>query len=223
MPGSGRELVEEFSAALAGWPWDVALLQEVPPWWPQTLAARIGERSEACVQARLVLTSRNSLLALRRALAVRWPDLIKSNGGGANAILARSLDIVEHRTLRLCLWPERRWLHAARLATGLWVGNLHATVHDDVAARRDADRAGRRALAWAAGSSLVLGGDFNVRSLQLEGLADAGCHDVDHVFVAGLAAVGSAQVLGRHVVAGDHQAALSDHAPVLVELERTGH
>ena len=24
----------EFTAALDGWDWDVALLQEVPPWWP---------------------------------------------------------------------------------------------------------------------------------------------------------------------------------------------
>ncbi len=63
-----------------------------------------------------VRTSRNSLLPLRRFVAVRWPDLIKSNGGGANAILARVDRIVEHRSVRLCRWPERRWAHGVQLA-----------------------------------------------------------------------------------------------------------
>ena len=38
---------------------------------------------------RSVLTSRNLGLPLRRAIASRNPDLLKSNGGGANAILVR--------------------------------------------------------------------------------------------------------------------------------------
>lgn len=222
LPGSGRELLEEFSAALAGWPWDVALLQEVPPWWPEALAAQLG----AGVDARRVLTSRNSGLPLRRAVAVRWPDVIKSNGGGANAILVREFQVGGHRTLRLCMWPERRWVQAMRLAradgsaSGLWVGNLHATVHDDAAARRNAERARRVALAWAAGSPLILGGDFNVRSLSLQGLTYAGGHDVDHVFVVGLVPVGEPVVLEREVtLAGQAPVTLSDHAPVLVELE----
>ncbi len=216
LPGSGSELLEEFSAALAGWPWDVALLQEVPPWWPAALAARIGDGADA----RRVLTSRNSFLPLRRAVAVRWPDVIKSNGGGANAMLVRGLQIVEHRMLRLCVWPERRWVHAVKMGSGLWVANLHATVHDDAAARRDAERARAVVLAWAGGSPLVLGGDFNVRALSLERFAYAGGHDVDHVFVHGLAPVGEVVVLEREVVrAGGASATLSDHAPVLVELE----
>lgn len=206
-PGSGRQLLDEFTAALAGWTWDVALLQEVPPWWPAALAARLGD----CEQ-RSVLTSRNSFLPLRRAIAVRWPDLIKSNGGGANAILARRMAIEEHRTLRLCLWPERRQLQGVRLASGVWVANLHATVGDDAGARRDAERARRRVLEWAAGSPLILGGDFNVRSLSLDGLGYAGGHDVDLVFAAGLAPVEEAAVLDRGT--------LSDHAPVLATLER---
>ncbi len=216
LPGSGRELLDEFSAAMAGWPWDVALLQEVPPWWPAALAERIG----AGVQARRVLTSRNSLLPLRRAVAERWPDVIKSNGGGANAILVRQFRIAEHRTLRLCVWPERRWLQAVRLVPDLWVGNLHATVHDDAAARRDAERARGATLAWAGSSPLILGGDFNVRSLSLEGLRYAGGHDVDLVFAHSLTPVGEALVLEREVkVGGGAPVTLSDHAPVLVELE----
>ncbi|MBV9605889.1 MAG: hypothetical protein JO027_12300, partial [Solirubrobacterales bacterium] len=91
VPGAGRDLFEEFCAALASWEWDVALLQEVPPWWPPALGARLG------ADQRFVLTSRNGLLPVRRAIAVRWPDLIKSNGGGANAILARADAVGEHR------------------------------------------------------------------------------------------------------------------------------
>ena len=50
------------------WSWDVALLQEVPPWWPG--ATRGGARGR---RARQVLTSRNAGLPLRRAVAIRAP------------------------------------------------------------------------------------------------------------------------------------------------------
>jgi endonuclease/exonuclease/phosphatase family metal-dependent hydrolase len=214
-PPAGRDLVDEFAAALAGWDWDMALLQEVPPWWPREIAVRL----DAGVQHTRVLTSRNELLPLRRALAVRWPDVIKSGGGGANAMLLRGaeLRIAEHRTLLLCRWPERRRLHAVRLlAAGreLWVGNLHATVHDDPAARREAERARVAMARWAAGAPVVLGGDFNVRGLALAGLAAAANHDVDYIFVVGVQVVGEAQVLDR--------GSLSDHAPVAVRLAVSG-
>ncbi len=205
VPPAGRYLLDEFAAMLAGWPWDVALLQEVPPWWPGQLRERLGALH------RQVLTSRNSGLPLRRAIATRWPDLIKSNGGGANAILVRSGAILEHRTLRICRLPERRWLQAVKLEHGAWIGNLHATVHDDPAARREAALAARTTLGWAAGAPVVLGGDFNVRSLSLEGFAYAGGHDVDHVFASGFRSEGGAEVLDR--------GRLSDHAPVVVRLE----
>jgi len=206
MPPAGRDLLPEFTAALGAWEWDVALLQEVPPWWPPALA----EQLEGEVEHRDVLTSRNSLLPLRRAIAVRWPDKIKSNGGGANAILVRGSSVTEHRALRLCWWPERRWLHAVRLATGVWVGNLHATVGDDPAARRDAERARITMVEWARNGPFALGGDFNVRGLSLAGLTFAGGHDVDFVFSAGLAPIGDVEVLER--------GPLSDHAPVAVTL-----
>jgi len=205
IPSAGRDLLEEFATALGGWSWDVALLQEVPPWWPQEL----GQRLRA--DHRRVLTSRNALLAVRRAVAIRWPDLIKSNGGGSNGILVREGTIVEHRTLRLCRLPERRSLQAVRMLSpgsraAIWVGNLHATVHDAPAALRDSQLAAATTLEWAAGEPVVLGGDFNIRRLSLYGLDYLGGHDVDHVFVGGLAGEGEPEVLecGR----------LSDHAPV---------
>lgn len=204
VPSAGQDLLDEFAVALAGWEWDVALLQEVPPWWPAELAERVGG------DARSVLTSRNFALALRRAIAIRWPDLIKSNGGGANAILVRGVAIEEHWTRRLCVWPERRQLHAVRLESGVWIGNLHATVHNDAAARRDAERARVAILEWAGEAPVVLGGDFNVRQLSLEGFTFGGGHDVDLVFVRGFRAAGAIEVLER--------GRLSDHAPVAVEI-----
>jgi endonuclease/exonuclease/phosphatase family metal-dependent hydrolase len=200
VPSAGRDLFDEFAGALAAWEWDVALLQEVPPWWPPRLAARLD------AEQRSVLTSRNAGLPLRRALAVRWPDAIKSNGGGANAILVRGDAIVEHRIRRLCVWPERRWVHAVRLHTaGVWVANLHAG-----GPVRDAHRAADTARRWAGVAPLVLGGDFNIRGLALDGFACAGAHEVDYVFVRGLSAASSAEVLDR-----EH---LSDHAPVAVTI-----
>ena len=208
VPGAGADLFDEFAGELGSWAWDVALLQEVPPWWPENLGAALA------ADWRLVLTSRNFGLPVRRGIAVRRPDLIKSNGGGANAILVRGGAgvPVEHRALRLCWLPERRWVHAVCLAVPghdpLWVGNLHLTVHDAPAALREAGLAAAATRVWAAGQPLVLGGDFNVRGLSLEGFTCAGNHDVDYVFVRFGRAGGPVDVLER--------GRLSDHAPVAV-------
>jgi endonuclease/exonuclease/phosphatase family metal-dependent hydrolase len=200
VPSAGRDLFEEFAAALARWDWDLGLLQEVPPWWPSSLGDRLA------ADERLVLTSRNSLLPVRRAIAERWPDAIKSNGGGANAILVRGDAIVEHRVRRLSIWPERRWVHAVRLRdAGLWVANVHCG-----GPTLDAQRAAETALRWAGQASLVLGGDFNIRGLALDGYASAAAHDVDYVFVRGLSIASVAEVLDR--------GRLSDHAPVAVTI-----
>src|SRR5213596_811973 len=95
VPPAGRPLDAEFTRAIAGWDWDVALLQEVPPWWPPELARAAG------AEARTALTSRNFGLWLRRPIAQRRPDVIKSNGGGANAILVRGAGVEAHRIRRL--------------------------------------------------------------------------------------------------------------------------
>ena len=200
VPSAGRELFGEFAAALANWDWNLALLQEVPPWWPSPL----GDRFAA--DARLVLTSRNSLLPVRRAIAQRWPDVIKSNGGGANAILVRGDAIVEHRVKRLCVWPERRWVHGVRLhGAGIWVANVHAG-----GPVRDAQLTAESALSWAGEAPVILGGDFNIRRLALDGFACAGGDGVDYVFVRGVCAASDAEVLDR--------SGLSDHAPVAVTI-----
>jgi endonuclease/exonuclease/phosphatase family metal-dependent hydrolase len=162
-PSAGRDLRSEFTAALAGWEWDVALLQEVPPWWP----ARLGAELEAEYR---------------------------------------------FRTLRLARFPERRWAHAAWLAAGFWVVNVHAS-GDEVHARRDGDLVARSALEWAAGAPLVVGGDFNLREPHFAGLHHAGERDVDHVFLAnGVELVGPAEVLERGT--------LSDHPPLVLNVER---
>jgi endonuclease/exonuclease/phosphatase family metal-dependent hydrolase len=204
VPPAGRDLFDEFAGALAGWEWDVALLQEVPPWWPSMLAGRLD------ADQRSVLTSRNFALPIRRAIAARWPDLIKSNGGGANAILVRGDTIVEHRVRRLCLWPERRWVHAVLLHhAAAWMANLHGG-----GPSRDAQRAVDSAGRWAGDRPVVLGGDFNIRHYAPAGFEFAGGHSVDHIFVRGFMppAPPGADVLDR--------GRLSDHAPVRVVVTR---
>jgi endonuclease/exonuclease/phosphatase family metal-dependent hydrolase len=205
-PSAGRDLRPDFTAALGGWDWDVALLQEVPPWWPEPLAADLQ------AEYRLVLTSRNGLLTLRRAIATRWPDLVRSKGGGCNAILARQDRMIAHHTRLLRRYPERRWLHAARLACGIWVGNLHAS-EDPVRAARDGELATLTVQAWAGREPLILGGDFNQREFELTGLARVGERDVDHVFVGpGVEKVREFEVLDRGT--------LSDHPPLVATVER---
>ena len=204
VPGVGRDLLPEFERAIAGWEWDVALLQEVPPWWPQALAS-------ACdADARTALTSRNLGLELRRALAERWPDVIKSNGGGANAILVRAGagPIAAHRRLLLRRWPERRVCHAVALHDGSWCANLHAQVRPPERAQADIVRAAAAALTWSRGGPTVLGGDFNVRRPSVPEFDWLGGNGVDHV-------------LGHDVTAGapaelPEHGRLSDHAPVIV-------
>jgi endonuclease/exonuclease/phosphatase family metal-dependent hydrolase len=214
VPPAGRALASEFAAKLAAWDWDVALLQEVPPWWPAQLARSAG------AQQRTVLTSRNSLLALRRALAVRRPEVIKSNGGGANAILSR-LEIAEHRALRLRTWPERRVAQLAKLGDGTIVVNFHASSRVPLA-EEELERLWDRALAWAGEGPLVLGGDLNLRSPHRPGVGilHVAQRDVDHIFARRLKAVGEAAVLDRHVALAAGSVELSDHPPLLVELAR---
>ncbi|MFN8174736.1 MAG: endonuclease/exonuclease/phosphatase family protein [Solirubrobacteraceae bacterium] len=201
VPPAGRALLGEFAAAIAGWGWDVALLQECPRWWPPALAAAAG------AEQRSAGTSRNQVAALRRAVAVRAPDLSRSGGGGCNAILVRERGITAFGVRRLRLWPERRVMVAVRLRDGTWVANLHAQAHSAERAHADHARAREALERWTAGGPLVAGGDMNLRRVEWPGFAHAGSSDVDHIFVRGLEALepGAALEHGR----------LSDHAPLV--------
>lgn len=201
VPPAGHDLQDAFAAALAGWAWDVALLQEVPPWWPPALP---GEDHATA------LTSRNGLLPVRRALARRWPDVMKSSGGGANAILVRHGRIEARATRRLRWWPERRVVQAVHWE-GLWIANLHAQVHAETRAQADIALAAATVRRWAGAAPIVLGGDFNVRAPRVDGFATAGGHGVDHVLVRGLEPV---------AIDTPNRGNLSDHAPVVVTLGR---
>ena len=200
VPETRGSLFDEFAAALASWDWHVALLQEVPPWWPARLAS----------EHRRALTSRNQLLPLSRLIAQWRPDLIKSWGGGANAILARDQEIREHRVRRLCLRPERRVVHAVRLESGLWVANVHASKSDDDPQRRDVHLARAVVEAWTGGGPVVFGGDFNVTAPPMDGWVHAARSHVDHVFAHGVHAAGPGTALDHGI--------LSDHRPVLARI-----
>ncbi len=203
LPARDEDLLGAFAERLSAWSWDVALLQEVPPWWPAALADACGAR------AHRALTSRNALLPLRRLVAQRRPELLKAHGGGCNAILVRGRGIAEARDELLCRRPERRVVHAVRDGDGRWFANLHASTHPP-SARRDVAQAHAAALRWAGDAPLVLGGDFNVTRIALPGLAHAGASHVDHVFARGLSPVGDHELLER--------GPLSDHAPLRVTL-----
>jgi endonuclease/exonuclease/phosphatase family metal-dependent hydrolase len=208
VPPAGRDLYDEFAGALKRWEWDVALLQEVPPWWPERLTRTLG-----CEMAG-VPTSRTALLPVRRALAVRAPDLMRSAGGGANAILARSDRIVNGRAALLCRWPERRQVHGVSLACGVWVSNLHASAGPSPAAERDLRAALRVSREWARAERLplIVGGDLNLRAVAAEGLRIAAASDVDHLLCDE-----SIKVRAATIDRPEH-GALSDHAPLAVTL-----
>jgi endonuclease/exonuclease/phosphatase family metal-dependent hydrolase len=202
VPAAGRPLLVEFCRTLAGWSWDVALLQEVPPWWPRWLAAASG------ADARLALTSRNSFLPARRAIAARNPDLLAAAGGGCNAILVRGATIAEHRERELTRRPERRAMHGVRLEGGEWIVNLHASTRPPEQRRADLLGAAATALEWAAGAPLVFGGDLNSTQPAMPRLLHIAGNHVDHFFTEGRPATSGPEVLD----AGP----LSDHNPLRV-------
>ena len=63
VPDTPRSLLEEFGSTLAAWEWDVALLQEVPPWWPGPLARVSG--------------ASNGKLGLLSELVDRYAELVR--------------------------------------------------------------------------------------------------------------------------------------------------
>lgn len=181
-----RDLVAEFAATLAGAEWDVALLQECPPRFAAPLASACG------AEAHRVLTSRNSLGALRAWAARLNPDLIASGEGGSNLTLVRNsfrcalcasethkahrngMDgmVVERRELVIHRGrPERRAMALTRLAAGqgsgdratLCIANLHATAHRPELAAADVRLAAASATEWAGEAPLLFGGDLNLR------------------------------------------------------------
>jgi endonuclease/exonuclease/phosphatase family metal-dependent hydrolase len=204
VPPAGRSLLAEFTQRIAGWEWDLALLQEVPPWWPPSLARA------AHAEQRTALTSRNAALPLRRAIAERRPDLLKANSGGANALLVRH-PISEYMTTRLRVWPERRVAQFARLAGGVCAVNVHLSRGQDQAAA-ELELVCTLAFDWAGDTPLILGGDFNLRAPEASGLglAHAAASGVDHVLARGFETVA--------VLEAPDAGALSDHAPLLADL-----
>jgi endonuclease/exonuclease/phosphatase family metal-dependent hydrolase len=90
--------------------------------------------------------------------------------------------------------------------------NLHATAHSPERARRDVGVAAQAAKTWAGELPLVLGGDFNLRAPEVEGLRSVADSDVDHILIGSrLRAVAPPQTLDRGT--------LSDHLPLAVTLD----
>lgn len=227
-PGVNRVLRTEFARTLADERWDVALLQEAPPYWMTELARTAGASGGS------VLTSRNLGAFLRRRLAEWNPDLIRSGEGGSNQILARGgWRIAETRRLTLTLLPERRRLLWARLEHAAYgavtVATLHATAHVPAAAARDVLRGARAACGWSAEIPLVFGGDLNLRMDEVPEAFDqlrdelglVGARPgraIDHLLARGLRVVSPPEPLPperREVSQPDgSRIRLSDHAPV---------
>lgn len=182
-----RDLLEEFGELLAAADWDVALLQECPPRFAAPLARTCG------AEAHRVLTSRNSLGALRATAARFNPDLIASGEGGSNLTLVRGAfrcavsphgrkrtrlagGIVERRELAIHAGrPERRAMALTRIAGGgeeICVANLHATNDRPSMATDDVLRAAEAATVWAGDAPLLFGGDLNLRPAEDAALFD---------------------------------------------------
>jgi hypothetical protein len=148
---------------------------------------------------------------------MRRPDFAKSNGGGANALLARS-PFDASRAVRLRTWPERRVAQIARLASGAIVANFHGSTRVPLA-EDELRRLAEQTLAYAGGAPVVLGGDLNLRALRAPSpLLHVAARDVDHLFAAGLPGAGEPRLHDRRVTVRGQTVELSDHPPLEVEL-----
>ena len=222
-----RDLLDEFCSLLSATGWDVALLQESPPRFAGPLARACG------AEPHRVLTSRNSLGALRGAAARLNPDLIASGEGGSNLTLVRAagaLGPIEERE-ELTIHegrPERRSMALTRTASGVCVANLHASTNAPALATEDVLFAAQEATGWAGASPLIFGGDLNLRPRQspeaFEQLAErfglrapTGPDAIDHLLVRGLGVVSAPTRWPperREAKDGELAVRLSDHAPV---------
>ena len=207
-----RDLLDEFARLLGGAEWDVALLQECPPRYCAPLARACG------AEPHRVLTSRNSLGALRALAARINPDLIASGEGGSNLTLVRKslrcdltpyeVDkshrkgrIAERRELAIHEGrPERRAMAFTRSASGVCVANLHATNDRPELAAEDVLRAATAASGWAGEAPLLFGGDLNLRPGESPAVfaelrerfglaAPTGPGAIDHLLARGLETV----------------------------------
>jgi endonuclease/exonuclease/phosphatase family metal-dependent hydrolase len=224
-----RDLEREFAAVVGAAEWNVALLQECPPRWWESLA-------RACdAAAHGALTSRNSLAGLRSLLARLNPDLIASNEGGSNLTLARDAEIIERRerVLRPGPLPERRLMAFSHLRIDgfdLAVANLHLSAGARRRALAEAElrAAARTAVEWADGVPLLLGGDLNLRppdtdvyarlERELGWRGHGGAGSLDHLLARDLEPLAPAAALppsARELRVKGGTLRLSDHAPVV--------
>jgi endonuclease/exonuclease/phosphatase family metal-dependent hydrolase len=222
-----RDLTPEFGTLLSGAAWDVALLQESPPRFAAPLARACGAESHR------VLTSRNSLGALRGLLARQNPDLMASGEGGSNLTLVRVPGrlggIAERRELAIHAGaPERRAMALTRTASGVCVANLHATNDRPDLAVDDVLLAARAAGEFAGGAPLIFGGDLNLRPAEnpevFERLredfglaAPTAPRAIDHLLTRGLEVLEPPEQWAperRELPLDGRALRLSDHAPV---------
>jgi endonuclease/exonuclease/phosphatase family metal-dependent hydrolase len=245
VPPGRRRYVEEMIRLVTKDGPDVVCLQEVPPWAFEPIAEWSGMQIYGEIAARPTIGPLPSTVSLGRAITDLNPGLLRSGfEGQANAILvARDRRILSRHVLtlnplrfrlrearRLGLSPvellawgkERRQCIAVRLEGGMVVANLHATKARNP---RIPDAELVRAAGWAArlagDAPAILAGDFNVdtaRSVtidQLDGYTKAG-PGVDHVVARGASTGPYDRWTPERRRLG--QLALSDHAPVEVEV-----
>ena len=106
-----------------------------------------------------------------RRRSVRRPascSRVGCRGGGDRAASAAratfACEVAEHAALRVRIWPERRVAQLARLDDGIVSLPISTPARVRRCAEDELRRLWQRAVAWADGQPLILGGDLNLRS-----------------------------------------------------------
>ena len=224
---------------------DFVCLQEVPPWALGPIGEWSGMQVYGAVAERPSIGPIPSTVELGRAITDWHPGLLRSGfEGQANAILvAPDRRVLSRHVLtlnplgfrlreskrlglplisRLAWAKERRQCIAVRLEDGLVVSNLHATkARNPRVPDAEVVRAARWTARLAGDAPAILAGDFNVDTARsvviehLDGYTKAG-PGIDHVVARGASTGPYDRWTPERRRLG--QLALSDHAPVEVEV-----
>ena len=139
---------------------------------------------------------------------------MKSNGGGANAVLARGPS--SSTAACHCAAGRSGASRSSRARDGTCVANYHGSTRVPLA-QEELERLCGAALDGPR-PPLILGGDLNLREPRASaGSVHVAARDVDHIFARGLSPAGEPRRLERRVELRGVAVELSDHPPLLAE------
>ena len=193
VPDAPRALLADFAAQLAAWEWDVALLQEVPPWWPPALGPRVrGERAHRADLAQLAA----ALSPLGRAAPPRPHQVVGRRR--QRDPRARRGDRRAPRARRCARGPSGAWCTACAWSAAGGSATCTPQAHSEARAQADVGARGGRPRSPGRPARPSSSAATSTRAGPLApGFEPVAGHSVDHVLARRLRAGEPGRTLER--------------------------